>query len=167
MLERSKLPLRPNVCILLHNHKGELFLGERTNEPGHWQFPQGGAEPELSLEDNVRKELNEELGLKRRAIGKILQLHSTYEYEWDSPPSYAKSRWRGQSQTFWLVEFTGADADIDLTADKKPEFSQWCWCTIHELDQLAPPRRMAAYAGALREYADYLKDRTGVAGKHR
>jgi hypothetical protein len=44
-MPKRKLPLRPNVCMLVYNARGQLFLGERLRNKGHWQFPQGGAEP--------------------------------------------------------------------------------------------------------------------------
>ena len=112
-MPKRKLPLRPNVCMLLYNKKGELFLGERINKRAHWQFPQGGAEKRYSLRENVVRELKEELGIPRRTLGSIRKLAATHEYDWAKIPAYASGKWRGQSQTFWMVEFVGNDSDID------------------------------------------------------
>ena len=60
-----ELPLRPNVCMLLHNQDSDLFLGERYGEAGVWQLPQGGVEAEYSVEENVLRELEEEIGVGR------------------------------------------------------------------------------------------------------
>lgn len=151
----TKLPLRPNVCMLLFNADGKLFLGERNGEPGKWQFPQGGAEPELTLEANVLKELEEELGLAASKIEIVRKLETTREYEFDRTPAYAVGVWRGQSQTFWLVEFKGSDADIDLFRHA-PEFMSWRWCDPMEVRTLAEPRRLVGYEPAIREFEQYL-----------
>ena len=35
---------RPNVAIVLTNHKNQVFWGKRVKEHA-WQFPQGGIKP--------------------------------------------------------------------------------------------------------------------------
>jgi putative (di)nucleoside polyphosphate hydrolase len=153
----KKLPLRPNVCMLVYNNKGKLFLGERYGEPGHWQFPQGGAESRYTPRQNVIRELREELGLKKRSIGKITKLQSTHEYEWRTPPRYAYNKWRGQKQTFWLVEFVGKDSDIDLTTHKDQEFASWRWCSVAEVKRRAASFRRTGYQAPLREFLEFKR----------
>jgi putative (di)nucleoside polyphosphate hydrolase len=155
MKKIKKLPLRKNVCILLFNTEGKLFLGERAGVPGEWQFPQGGAEKGYSLAENVAKELCEELGLLPKHFKIIKQLRAVHEYEWDTPPDYAKGKYRGQSQTFWLVEFLGKDTDIDINANK-PEFMNYQWCTSHQVKTKAHSKRQPGYMLPLREFEDYL-----------
>lgn len=151
----KKLPLRPNVCMLLYNHTGKLLLGKRINRRNHWQFPQGGAEPEFSLRENVVREIKEELGIKKQKLGKIKKLKAKHSYDWIKPPEYARGRWRGQSQTFWLVEFLGKDSDIVLTADKDPEFKSFKWCSVAEVKRLAAKERLPGYRAALREFSEF------------
>lgn len=154
----KKLPLRPNVCMLVYNRKGKLLLGKRINRRNHWQFPQGGAEPKVSLRENVVREIREELGIKRRRLGRITKLKATHQYDWKKAPSYASGKWRGQSQTFWLVEFLGADSDIDLTADKDPEFKSFRWCSVAAVKRLAAKERLPGYRKALGEFSAFLRD---------
>jgi len=163
----KKLPLRPNVCMLVYNSKGKLLLGERKNRSGHWQFPQGGAEPEFSLRHNVVRELEEELGLSKGALGRIVKLKSTHTYDWDKPPSYARGRWRGQSQTFWLVEFVGRDSEIVLDASEDPEFSSWKWCAPRTVRRLAAPRRLAGYDSPLREFEEFWRGKQRITNNPR
>lgn len=161
VMAKKKLPLRPNVCMLLFNKDGKLFLGERSGPSGRWQFPQGGAEPELSLKRNVVRELREELGLKPKHLGEIIKLESTHEYDWEKPPGYARNRWRGQTQTFWLIEFIGKDSDIDLAAGavdgEDQELMSWKWCTIAQVKRLAEPKRLDGYSNPLKEFAAYIR----------
>lgn len=151
----KELPLRPNVCILLSNQEGRLFLGERDGEPGHWQFPQGGVDSASSLEENVLRELEEELGTSRSHIKIIKQLRSKHAYDWPKPREYEGILYRGQSQTFWLAEFFGTDADIDLTASHH-EFMNWRWASAPEVRTIASPVRLPSYHMPLREFEDYL-----------
>jgi len=150
------LPLRPNVCILLFNQEHRLFLGERKGEPGVWQFPQGGAEPSLTLEENVLKELEEELGTPAAKFRIISKLDATNEYNFDVPPAYAEGKWRGQRQTFWLVQFLGEDEDIDL-ARHEQEFTDYCWCSVDEVRQRAEPKRLRGYMKPLDEFVEFLR----------
>jgi putative (di)nucleoside polyphosphate hydrolase len=144
--------LRPNVCILLYNSQGQLFLGERLGKRGHWQFPQGGVEPEQTLTDTVVRELREEIGVKKRHLGRIRRLKARHSYLWKSIPAYAEGKWIGQAQTFWLVEFIGRDSDIDLSDSKEPEFKRWRWVSVTQVRALAAPERRAGYRAALTEF---------------
>lgn len=149
----NQLPLRPNVCMLLINSKGELFLGERLGEPGVFQFPQGGAEPDLSLEENVIKELHEETGAEESCFKILKKFKAIHDYDFDITPEYAKGKWRGQAQTFWLVEFLGNDSDFNL-ARFEAEFMSFRWCKPGEIEKIVEPKRMAAYRRVLSELAD-------------
>ncbi len=162
-LPRSTRPrprLRPNVCMLVYNRKGQLFLGERLGKPGHWQFPQGGVEAGESLKRNVLRELYEELGITKEQVGRVTKLSARHSYLWKRIPAYAKGRWEGQQQTFWLVEFIGRDRDIDLVSADDPEFSQWRWCAVRTVRRLAAKERLPGYEQPLEEFAEFLV-RTG------
>jgi putative (di)nucleoside polyphosphate hydrolase len=150
------LPLRPNVCMLVFNKDRKLLLGQRFGEADVWQFPQGGAEPEHSLEENVYRELQEELGIARALLKIEKKLNATHEYDFRSPPDYAKGKWRGQSQTFWLVRFTGNDSDIDLETHEQ-EFMGWKWCTVGEVRKFAEPKRLPGYEKVLPEVQAFLR----------
>ena len=152
----SELPFRPNVCMLVLNAEQRIFLGERFNEPGVWQFPQGGVEEQQSLEENVLRELQEELGAPSQRFQILKKLATTRQYEWRSPPAYAVGKWRGQSQTFWLVRFIGADTELKLDAYDQ-ELAAYRWCTIEEVVALAEPKRLEGYRPALDEAREFLQ----------
>ena len=150
MDDEPVLPLRPNVCMLIFNRDGKLFLGERAGAPGIWQFPQGGVDEGQSLEENVYRELNEELGVSRELLSIRKQLTARHEYNWDNPPGYAIGKWRGQSQTFWVVDFLGSDNDIILDTHTQ-EFMSWRWAAPGDILTLVEPRRREGYMKALQE----------------
>lgn len=151
MKRKKKLPLRPNVCMLVVNLKGKIFLGERIGEKGVWQFPQGGVEPKYSLRENVLKELHEELGAPKKRFKIIAKLKHRHKYEFRRVPKFAKGKWRGQKQTFWVVRFKGSNKDIDLSAHT-PEFRAFKWCSVTQVRKLAEPIRLPGYEGALKEF---------------
>ncbi|NLF25125.1 MAG: NUDIX domain-containing protein [Deltaproteobacteria bacterium] len=151
------LPLRPNVCLLICNAVGQLFLGERAGCPGVWQFPQGGVESHLSLEENALKEAHEEMGVPLVHLRIIKKLNATHAYEFDVVPEYAIGKWRGQAQSFWLLAYSGSDSEIDLS-QYDAEFMNWKWCSVSEVKQLAEPKRLPGYLAALSEYEEWARE---------
>ena len=137
--------------MLILNQQKKIFLGERLGEPGVWQFPQGGVERSYSEEENVLRELEEETGVSRASFKIIQKLATTNEYEWDTPPEYSKDKWRGQSQSFWVISFLGQDSEINLDQHSTPEFSSYKWVDISEVPKMAEPKRLGAYLKALEE----------------
>lgn len=153
MGDKQEPALRPNVCILLLNVRGELFLGERSDEPGHWQFPQGGIETAGTLEENAFRELQEETGIARSACESLGPLSFVHEYLWSSEKQRGSS-WVGQSQRFFVIRFRGADAEIILDGDEHIEFRSWRWCPVAEVLASVAPIRLGGYSEALRELVD-------------
>lgn len=139
------------------NKERKLFLGERLGEPGIWQLPQGGVDRQFPLAENALREAEEETGIPRSQITVIKQFNATHEYEFERPPDYAREKWRGQSQTFWLLEFLGSDSIINLN-HHEPEFSAWCWCTVEELKKKVEPKRLPGYLNALKEFEQFLTE---------
>lgn len=152
----EKLPLRPNVCIVLFNSACEILVGERHGSSGIFQFPQGGIEGDDSLEENALRELKEELSINSSSLRVRKILEATNEYDWTEVPSYAVGRWRGQSQRFVLVEFVGSDDEI-IVETENPEFKGFKWCDINDVCNIVEKKRVKGYQLALRETADYFK----------
>ena len=152
------LPLRPNVCMLVLNSEGKLVLGGRQGNPGVWQFPQGGVDESSTVEASVLRELEEELGADRHLFAIIKKLDAVNEYDWEVPPPYGVGRWRGQSQTFWLVRFDGSDSDIDLSRYDE-EMMDFRWCSVPEVRALAEAKRLPGYEKAISEAEAYIAER--------
>ncbi len=120
------LPLlyRPNVAAILERQNGDIFVAERLNVKGAWQFPQGGVDNGEAFETALYRELEEEIGVKPEHI-EVLESRSGYRY------AFAKGRLKygiygGQEQTYYRCRFLGNDADIRLDAHNQ-EFSRWRW----------------------------------------
>jgi 8-oxo-dGTP pyrophosphatase MutT (NUDIX family) len=104
------LPFRPNVAALVR--VGDCFLAcERASGEG-WQCVQGGVEPtDGSLEEALRRELSEELGVdaSRVEIARRSRFWRRYRF----PPGASSSRkekYQGQEQLWFLVHLPGIEA---------------------------------------------------------
>jgi len=163
-MDKENLPLRPNVCMIVCNNHGKLFLGERAGAPGIWQFPQGGIEEGASLEENVLRELYEELGANKSLFSIVKKLKAEHSYEFEETPAYAVGKWRGQAQQYWLVRFKGCDSEINLEKFEK-ELVRFKWCSLEELRNLAEDKRLVGYEKALPEVEEYLDSLGHCKGK--
>ena len=140
--------------MILINHEGKVLLGERYRQDGIWQFPQGGVEPEFSLEENVYRELEEELGLFRPAVEIIKKLQATHRYEWEITPPQFIGKYVGQEQTFWLVRVNNPES-ISLESDHK-EFQDYRWLEANVVLASVEPIRIQGYQPPLLEVQEFL-----------
>lgn len=122
---------RQNVmCMLFKKEQGKkyFFLVERSDQPGHWQFPQGGLDG-LSVQDAGFKELSEESGTKKFEFVATYGFFHRYRFPFDSPlhrgAVYEKNcGYKGQKQALYIAEFSGLDRDIKINYwDHK----DWMW----------------------------------------
>ena len=126
---------RLGVGITLINPENKIFMGERIDNKGAWQMPQGGVNIALneSLDNAAKRELYEETGVKTAKI--INQSEGWYYYY--LPKSLQTRLWGGkflgQKQKWFLFSFEGADEEINLQADKKPEFNSWKWVSSQDI----------------------------------
>lgn len=152
------LPYRQNVCMLVFKYLEKdplFFLGQRLGDSPIWQFPQGGIEEDDTIENSVYRELEEELGCLKEYFQIIARLNHTHQYDFKNPPAYALNKYRGQSQSFWLVKFCGSDQQINLSA-AHPEFGAFQWCKAEAIHQIADPIRVPGYRGAISEALQIL-----------
>ena len=65
--------------------------------------------------------------------------HSRDEHFYDLPDDLKGRMWggkyRGQRQIWFLMQFHGTDADINIET-KHQEFSNWRWSDIDDLDKM-------------------------------
>ncbi len=145
---------------MLVNAAGRVFVGQRIDnrEGDRWQMPQGGVDPGEDLEAAMLRELYEETGARGELLEVVARLPQELFY--DLPPELRGRLWGGryigQRQTWFLVRFTGSDADIDLTAHHDPEFCAFRWVAPGELPELIVPFKRAVYEAVIEGFADRL-----------
>ena len=156
-LEYSKRPYRPCVGIMLINDNGHIFGGQRIdNRAEAWQMPQGGIDEGEDVETACFREMREEIGTDK---ADILSIHPEW-LNYDIPLPLADRLWggsyRGQSQKWVALRYTGQDSDINI-ATVEPEFFSWQWMSPADLIQLAVPFKRPVYEDIMTQFAQYIK----------
>ena len=155
MVDPADLPYRPCVGVMLANAAGLVWVGRRIDTPDGWQMPQGGIDDGEAAAAAALRELHEEIGTDRAEI--IAESKEWYRY--DLPPHLLgkawKGRYRGQEQRWFLLRFTGSDADIDI-ATEHPEFDAWQWVAPGALCDLIVPFKRAVYEQVVAEFRPQL-----------
>ena len=149
-------PYRPCVGIMLINQQGDIFGGQRLdNRAEAWQMPQGGIDEGEDVETACFREMREEIGTNK---ADILRLHPDW-LNYDIPRPLADNLWsgayRGQTQKWVALRFTGEDTDINIQT-KDPEFISWQWLSPDELIQRAVPFKRDVYTNLMAEFKDLL-----------
>jgi putative (di)nucleoside polyphosphate hydrolase len=159
MLSESDLPFyRPAVGIMLVNPAGLAFIGRRIDMPAGlaaWQMPQGGIDPGESPREAAFRELKEEVGTDKAEILAETQGWLHYDLPTDIASRMWSGRWRGQRQKWFLMRFTGEDADIN-PATEHPEFDAWEWVEPERLPELIVPFKRQLYRELLAEFRPHL-----------
>lgn len=164
---RRNLPYRPCVGVMLVNRQGLVFVGRRRNKrqpehvaPGHeWQMPQGGIDPGEQPYVAALRELHEETNV--RSVELIAEAPAWYSY--DLPQDVAKKAWRGgyrgQTQKWFALRFTGDESEIDIHdpgPGHKPEFDAWRWEDISRLPELIIPFKRQVYEQVVADFAPLI-----------
>jgi len=162
----AALPYRRGVGAMLINRQGKVFVGRRAGSSrrrGTWQMPQGAIDPGETPATAVRRELEEETGTRKAEIVAETRDWLTY----DLPPDLVGVAWggkyRGQTQKWFALRFTGEDSDFVLDNHHKPEFDQWRWVAMDELPGLIVPFKRRVYEVVVAEFRG-LPERIAAGG---
>lgn len=153
---------RRGVGIALFNRAGLVFAAQRIDTPGQaWQMPQGGIDKGESPDQAAMRELKEEIGTDKAEI--VSQLDEWLSY--DLPAEVAGRLWRGgfkgQTQKWFALAFTGTDADIDL-ATAHPEFKAWRWMALDAVAEAIVAFKRPIYERVAREFAPVARRIAGA-----
>ncbi len=157
----SSLPYRPNVGAVLFNREGKVFVARRADLPnaegsaGGWQLPQGGIDADEDPRVAVLRELAEEIGTDRVEIIGEHPEWLTYDLPPDLVGVALGGGYRGQTQRWFALRFTGEDSDIRLDVDPHPEFDAWRWADLAELPGLAVGFKRVIYEVLAASFASF------------
>ena len=152
--DHDSLPYRPCAGLAVFNRAGLVFVGRRLDGPEHtdathaWQLPQGGIDPGEDTYRAALRELYEETSI--RSVQKLAEIPEWLTY--DIPREIAGHAWqgkyRGQTQKWYALRFTGDESEIDIATPAgghKPEFIEWRWEPMRNLPDLVIPFKRKVY----------------------
>jgi putative (di)nucleoside polyphosphate hydrolase len=156
------LPYRRCVGLVVLNPAGRVFIGRRRNGPEHvdavhaWQMPQGGIDKGEQPWPAALRELREETNI--RSVDKLAEIDEwlTYDIPRDLVGRAWKGNYRGQTQKWFALRFTGDEREIDIdhpAGGHEPEFVQWRWEPMQSLPGLIVPFKRPVYERVVREFA--------------
>ena len=148
---------RANVGIVLANSEGKVFWARRCGQDA-WQFPQGGIQESESPEQAMFRELQEETGLGPEHVQLIGRTEDWLRYNIPEhlQRKHSKPLCVGQKQIWFMLKLIGRETDVNLRANKKPEFDCWRWVDYwHPLEEIVFFKRQV-YKQALTELRQYL-----------
>ncbi len=153
----DKRPYRRCVGAMILNARGLVFVARRIDTRADaWQMPQGGIDEGEKPRQAVLREVAEEIGTDK--VDVLAKSRTWLSY--DLPPEIAdriwKGRYRGQTQRWFALRFTGRDSDIDL-ATAHPEFDAWRWVPMRRLPDLIIEFKRPLYERLVAEFAHLVR----------
>jgi len=114
---------RSNVAAIIQAADQKILIGERSDVPDAWQFPQGGVRKGESTLEALFRELREEVSLKPSHY-RVLDSKGPYRYLFQD--GRKKEGFDGQEQFYFLVRLTAPGSYVKVETDN-PEFSRIRW----------------------------------------
>jgi putative (di)nucleoside polyphosphate hydrolase len=165
MARLEDMTYRPCVGIMVLNRAGHVFIGRRIAGAEHidlshvWQMPQGGVDPGEDIWPAALRELHEETNI--RSVERLGEIADWLAY--DIPRDLVGQAWngkyRGQTQKWYALRFTGDDREIDIATPgggaHKPEFMDWRWEPMANLPALVVPFKRAIYQRVVEEFGRF------------
>jgi putative (di)nucleoside polyphosphate hydrolase len=157
------LPYRPCVGLAVFNRAGRVFIGRRSEGPEHidethvWQMPQGGIDAGEDPWRAALRELYEETSI--RSVEKIGEIADwlTYDIPREIVGQAWKGKYRGQTQKWYALRFTGDENEIDIAhpggGAHKPEFIAWKWEKLERLPDMIIPFKRPVYDAVAQGFA--------------
>ncbi len=117
----NDMPYRQGVNIIIIDRENKFLVVQKVNyADNQWNFVGGGREAEETLEENMYRELWEELSTPRDVFEPIGV--SSHKIEYDYPADLALKvnggKYRGQSYEQVVLRFVGNKSDIVILKDE-------------------------------------------------
>jgi putative (di)nucleoside polyphosphate hydrolase len=165
MSRPEDLPYRPCVGVMVLNRTGRVFIGRRSEGPEHidethvWQMPQGGIDAGEDPWPAALRELYEETSI--RSVERLGDIAGWLSY--DIPRDIVGQAWggkyRGQTQKWYALRFTGDDGEINISSPgggaHTPEFIAWKWEPMANLPDLVVPFKRPIYERVVEEFSKF------------
>ena len=149
-------PYRPNVAAIIQRADGRVLIGQRSDYPQSWQFPQGGIDRGESAEQALGREVHEEVGLADY-LYEVTEQRGLYRYDFPKGPD--RRGFHGQEQTYFLCRLRGPDTPECDPAKTCGEFTALQWVEIGDFPfDAVPPMKREVYRAVLRDFFGHETD---------
>ncbi len=151
-----ELPLRKGVGIVLLNNENKVFVAKRIDNPKNfWQMPQGGVDGNENYYEAALRELKEETSIESVELIREIDKKLTYILPDHLIGIIWKGRFKGQTQKWFVMRFTGNESEINIKT-KKPEFLDWKWIVLDDLPKIAVNFKLDVYKNLKQEVSKIL-----------
>ncbi len=151
----SVKPYRPNVAAIIvppdYPDDKRIFIAERSDISGIWQFPQGGIDKGETPQEALLREIEEEIGTGKVEI--VAEYPEWLAYDFPEHVAEKMRPYSGQTQRYFLVRLK-KKAKIDLDT-KHPEFKAYKFIGLDELYDYVAHFKRPIYAKVI----DYFKSK--------
>ncbi len=141
----SVKPYRPNVAALIvgpsYPKDRRVFVAERSDMRGIWQFPQGGIDEGETPSEALSREMLEEIGTDDLEL--IAEYPSWITYDFPSKIAKKMAPYYGQTQRYYLLRLKSLES-INLET-KNPEFADFKFIDVSELPEIAAHFKRTIY----------------------
>jgi putative (di)nucleoside polyphosphate hydrolase len=136
---------RPNVAMIVvspeYPDKKEIFIAQRNDLAGVWQFPQGGIDQGEEVKEALFRELEEEIGTKDVEI--VAEYPEWISYDFPEKIAKKMKPYKGQKQRYFLVKLK-PEATIKLDT-LHPEFDKYKFVSVDEVLNLTAHFKKPVY----------------------
>ena len=144
-------PFRIGVGIVVLNNQNKVLVGKRIDNPVDlWQMPQGGVNKNETLDKAAVRELEEETGIKKVELIKIIDNWMQYDLPNNLIGKIWKGKYRGQKQKWFIMRFSGKVQEINIKT-QRPEFLDWKWINFFELPKVVVSFKKEVYKKIVQE----------------
>lgn len=143
---------RPAVMAIILNDNNEFLIGESPRDGG-FKFPQGGKEENQNSFENIKRELNEEIGIDilEKDIIKVCNKKIKYKFGKAGLERF-KGVYIGQEIEIFLIKY---NKNMFIKAQKNEddgfyEFSEFYWIKFSDFEKYNFKHRKNSYLEALK-----------------
>jgi len=154
----KSLPYRPNVGIVLFNAQGLVLVGERLDNLGAWQYPQGGVDEGEDFHVAAKRELYEEVGVEVDFIRETSDF-LYYDFPADLKIKHLTDKYRGQKQKWFLGYWNHPPHEANLKTHTQ-EFARVEFKPMAEVTNQIVPFKRQIYATLEKEFLPIIYQAT-------